>query len=354
MDYSQLRGRIQLWNNSIPSSHFDNLLNSSLRMIYDSNKWGFLLDSSATLTVPKLLAGTVTVTRYNRVVNVPTGDFKTIIDAITPDEVSFIGRQFRVLGGQTAPYKIYTITAYDDITGDITLDVPYLELSGSVDCKIFKAYFDVPQRDINPTGSPILVNDFAKFEAVIDLRDQRRLSLDTSLTKVNRSDPARLYYGALPMALIANGMSSSGFPRFELYPYYMDSANDKVYQLIYNRNGLDFTLDSDSLPYYINADLILEGAKIKACEWAEANKGSYTTLQKTNWLGLKATLMAPSTSPMGALGYDRLLETAFKKDEEMFPQANINTFMDYPYYDINRLDYRWNREFQFINEEVWA
>lgn len=329
MDYSELRLRITNWNNDIPPSTLDTFINQALRQIYDFRKWGFLIDSSQVLIAPAMLLGSVVVAaQYDNFVTVPIGALKTAIDAIGPNNVPIIGRQLRTETGSTAPRRVYTILDYDNLTGILTLTEPYYEIAGTIDCKIFKSIYTAPQRNIAVSGNPQLVNDFKQLLCVVDLNNQYQLNLNRSMTELNRLDPSRWCYSAMPTELVPTDMTSDGQFQYELYPYYANTVYDKVFKVIYVRNGLAFENETDNLPYYMDANLIVEGAKIRACEWAEANKGNNPSLQKTNWMNLRAILSQPATT--NQTGYQAMLMDAQFKDETAFPQSLIRQYMDLP------------------------
>ncbi len=61
--------------------------------------------------------------------------------------------------------------------------------------------------------------------------------------------------------------------RFPIYELWGHPLFLLTYQLYGVRRGTDLVDDTDSLPPAIGEDCILEAAKVRAYEWAEANKG---------------------------------------------------------------------------------
>lgn len=358
MDYSALRNKLYAWNMKISPNVFDEALLATLRQILDSNEWGFLFDSSQVLRAPKLLTGEVIVTQFSADVVIPAGDLKDILDNLGVNDVPIDTRQFRTDTGTEAPRRIYNILSYTTgVTGTLTLDEPYWDADdGTIPAKIFKGIYTMPQRNIAPLDKDsVIVSDFRQLECVIDLRDQRQLNLDINFAELNRYDPSRWNYASTPSCLVPAGVAADGQIKFELYPYYSDGSFDRYYKIIYIRRGRLFEQEADSLPYYIDERLLLEGAKIRVCEWAEANKGNIPELKATNWLALRAVLSGPDVPQAGAgnfTGYKKMLDDAMRLDEAAFPKDTIRTLMDCPYYNypfgpIVPFPYGYNFSFNF-------
>lgn len=241
--------------------------------------WSFQLGTSGFTTPGKVNQGTVTVQLGQTVVIADAAATAAWLTAGTP--VSFLSqRQFRVGAG-----TIYNIISYDDGQtsppdpsvnnnfpfATIVLDRPYIDLVSSNATQpgssytIYQCYYPTP------------VKDHEAWEGVCDVTNVINLNCTggySELQRINRNDSQRQIFSN-PGTLLPNGVDTRpgsatfGFMMYELYP---QPQAQYVYQTFYTRKGADLTLPSDTLPYPITEHLIKAKARVKAYEWAEANK----------------------------------------------------------------------------------
>jgi hypothetical protein len=175
-------------------------------------------------------------------------------------------RQFRV-GAST----IYNIIAYDTTTNPpfatITLDRPWTDTAAGAGqgYSIYQCYYAVP------------VQGFQAWESVVDVNNCIDLCAEGA-RKVreyaDRFDPQRQIF-ANPGTLIPyqvdtrTGSSTAGFMLYELYP---QPQAQYAYSTWYSWDGPDLVNPSDTVPYPITEHVVRTLARVKAYEWAEANK----------------------------------------------------------------------------------
>lgn len=241
--------------------------------------WSFQLGTSGFTTPGKINQGTVTV---------QLGQTAVIADAVATAQwlvagtpVSFLSqRQFRCGAG-----TIYNIISYDDGTtspadpannnnfpfATIVLDRPYIDLVSSnaiqpgTSYTIYQCYYPTP------------VRDHEAWEGVCDVTNVINLNCTggySELQRVNRADSQRQIFSN-PGSMLPNGVDTRpgsatfGFMMYELYP---QPQAQYVYQTWFTRKGADLTAPGDTLPYPITESMIKAKARVKAYEWAEANK----------------------------------------------------------------------------------
>ncbi len=175
-------------------------------------------------------------------------------------------QQFRVGSG-----TIYNIIAYNTTANPpfatITLDRPYIDtVSGpNSGYSIYQCYYPVP------------VQNFQSWESVVDINNCIDLCT-TSAAKAreyaDQYDSQRQIF-ANPGAMIPYGIdnrvgsSTFGWMLYELYP---QPQARFAYQTWYTWAGPELVNPSDTLPYPITEHVVKALARVKAYEWAEANK----------------------------------------------------------------------------------
>lgn len=217
----------------------------------DERVWSHLRVASA-IVVTDPHAGTVTVTRGSNAVAAGTMVF------VQAD----IGRQLRV-----SSVPIYTILTV--VGGVVTLDRAYTEVSGLVAATVLDAYITVP-------------DDFARFIAVIDPNNKRRLRFWITQGDLDRGDPGRTSSGNASMlanATYSPVLAMFGRPRFELYPY---QTGARAYPMWYYREG-EILDDDDVLIGPLGnrgKDVLIEGALSRCALWpgTEGKKNPYFNL----------------------------------------------------------------------------
>lgn len=259
--YNELTG-------SIPKLDLDfskTLINRSYSDIRRRNLWAFQLFEGNWISPSIVNAGTVTTVQGTNTVTFDAAGSAavTALSLLGPFPTPLIQRQFRVGSAST----IYNIWAYDATVPTavvLTLDRPYVEAGGTSSYSIYQCYYPAPMQD---WLTWISVRDMTNFN------DLRTL---TTRAELDLRDPQRsIFYLPTDVAPYQNDMNPAsptyGFQLFELWgqPQYV-----LPYQLYGIRRGPPLVNDTDTLPFAIGEDVVIEGAKIKAYEWAEANKGS--------------------------------------------------------------------------------
>lgn len=312
---------------SLPSELGLEFCNKALKEIYEEHSWGFLYERGF-LRVPALInTGTVNVTKFSESI-VASIELKAILNVITADDVSLIGRQFRTFAGTIAGSNFfYTITDYDSGTGILTIDPFYQDSSDSTArFEIFKSLYTAPNLVVKDSLGNILFDgiDFEEFEFISYPFTQRKLNLGANRAYLDKIDSSRQARGE-PTTFVGYGQDSAGNRLFELYPI---PPNERVYQVLYKREGRNLEPE-DSIPSSLSYDLVLAKAKIKAYEWLIANGDKVGDKRSPN---VYLQLIALVSNANSENSYSRLLEKAIKKDESLYPQALIDMAIDYPYY----------------------
>lgn len=314
--YNQLPGLVE----GLSSVFAQEIVNQVREDLFSQRDWGFLFTENV-IRIPTLInSSTVSVVKYSRSV-VVTSTIQTILDAISINEVELIGRQFQLANSQ----RIYTIEDWNSGTLTLTLDQFITEdTNTAATYEIFKCYVSPPFWQ-KANGDNVV--DFRRFHSILDLKYFRKLRTDISPETLSRIDPLRFAQGT-PFCLVPYKLDSIENPLFEIYPH--EKVNEeRVFRVLYIRDGYDFELDEETFPYVFSKKLLIAACKSAAYEWAEAHKGSIPELQKTSWFNLIALTNAKSNRD----GVDEQLNQAIKKDEEQFPKAIIETFNSYSYYD---------------------
>jgi hypothetical protein len=261
------------------------LVNRARKEVYDKNMWSFLLEEASWLSPAQVNTGTVSVTRGSNSITFDAA-------AVTALNTSNAGwslltqRQFRVAQGGI--YSIVSLDANFAANGIATLDRIYSEQTNSgAQYLVFQCYF----------ASPVL--DLLRFLSVRDLNNVVSLFLDRyNRETLDKIDPQRMSYGVsydvVPYLTDKRaGSATLGYKLFELWP--LPNILNNWY-LAYQRTGVDLILPTDALPREIQEQTVIAKAKYHAYEWAEANKGNFPEMLKTDWRFLMGAANAEFTS----------------------------------------------------------
>lgn len=265
-----------LWNElkgDIPAmSPFkaQNCVQRAWRDIRDARRWSFLFGETFLYVPGAVSAGTVTVSQFSTAV---VGD--AVAQAawgplvLHPSGIDITNRQFR-LG--SAP--VYNITAYDPVTGTITLDRMYMETSGSgLGYMVLRCYYQ-------PASA-----DFLRWESLVDPVNHyrfRQRNLHRMKAELDRIDPYRNATG-LPFIMASHHAATDGTPVFEMYPH---PTGEVTYTAAYSRRGADL-VGTDILPAAIPEELLMCRARYHAYVWCAANAGLHKELADINWQYLR-------------------------------------------------------------------
>lgn len=244
----------------LPPDFAGTLINRARQDAYRQNLWSFLLFESNWTTPNVVNAGTVTVIQGQKTITFNAAA-SVAIAAANGFPSLIIQRQFRVGIG-----TIYNIWGYDASNPNaivLTLDRMYQEASGSaIAYAIFQAYYAAP------------VQDWWQWLSIRDM-----LNFNDLLTTKNRDygdkiDPQRtLFYiptHVWPYTIDLNPASPTY--QYQLFEMWSTPQYQLTYQLWGVRKGLAFINQTDSLPPQLGEDCVIEMGKVKAYEWAEANK----------------------------------------------------------------------------------
>ena len=258
---AEMRGTVTNYSALLARTHIRNAWTDIRKM----KGWSFQLANGGFGTPGLVNAGSATTAfGSNQVIGDATAT-AAWATASTPGSL-ITQRQFRV-GAST----IYNIIAYDTTTNapfaTLTLDRPWIDTSSGSGqgYSIYQCYYAVP------------VQDFAAWETVVDVNNC--IFLDTSSRKATTAfadqyDPQRQIFSnpgsLIPYQVDARpGSATLGWMMYELYP---QPQAQYAYQTWYSREGADLVNPSDTLPFPITEHVVKTLARVKAYEWAEANK----------------------------------------------------------------------------------
>lgn len=251
----------------VPLAAAKKFVNKGWKDVRESGMWSFQLFEGIWITPPLIKAGTVTTVQgSNQVTFDATAQVAINASATTYSLVT--QRQFRVAAG-----TIYNIWAYDPATGIATLDKMYGEASAvGVAYQIYQVYYAPVTAGTNGMQ---FVPDFLTFVSVRNMQNFIDLFLEKTRAQLDATDPQRTWYyfptDCVPYQVDPNPASVSyGVPLFELWGA---PQSQYSYQLYGIRRGADLVNPSDTLPFSVGEDCVIERAKRYAYEWAEANKG---------------------------------------------------------------------------------
>jgi len=303
----------------------EDIVNQAREDLYAEKEWGFLWQDSY-LRIPALIsAGLCLVTKYSKNVIFDT-TAKAKLALVGIDDVPIADRQFKI---KNFEYE-YTITDYDSITGIAILNEMYLgDTNASATYEIYKRFVTPPEYT-RFDGSKVI--DFARFEAVVDIKNKYQLWLNRSNSWVNSFDSTRTTEGE-PYAIVPRGekllSTDESIMQYEFYPILKDN-NERIYKVLYLRKGINL-LANEKFPTVFSKSLLIAAAEIAAYKWASTHKGQFPNLQKTNW----ENLIALANSKSNIKSYPSLLEAAFKRDEELYPSSLIESYSDFDFWPID-------------------
>lgn len=263
---SEMRGVVSGYSAALARTHLKNAWTD----IRNLKGWSFQVGNTG-YTVPGLVnAGSVTVTLGS---NQVIGDAAaTAAWATASNPTSLITqRQFR-----TGQGTIYNIIAYNTTSNPpfatLTLDRVWIDsyyLGSGQAYSMYQPYIVAP------------VPNFQAWEYFMDVRNVIHLDVNNTRgiwEKVNGADPQRQIFSN-PGNVIPHGVdtrpgsSTFGYAMYELYP---QPQSIFVYQVGYSWAGPDLTdvPNTSAVPYPMTEHCIKTLARVKAYEFAEANKNA--------------------------------------------------------------------------------
>jgi hypothetical protein len=266
--------------------------------IQQARRWSFLIAEGYLYAPAAISTGTVAVTQFSTSVQADAAA-KAALDAVVLNAgAPLTTRQFRLSG---AP--IYNISAYDNVTGILTLDRMYMEATNvAAAYEVYRCFYTPPLY-----GGAV---DFLRWLCVADPVSGYKIrgkNLARTRAEVDARDASRTYSGD-PIWVAGHHVQSDGTPVFELWPH---QRSERVYTTPFERRGQELAA-AGVLPGAIDSALLMDGARIKAYTWASANAGRFPELQGTNWLQLRREVERT---------YSADLQRAKVQDEETFVQT---------------------------------
>lgn len=312
----------------LPYLHALQLLNRAFARIQDMRLWSWQMITDAQIFAPALLnAGTVSATYQSATVTVSAGAATAINAAgFTPPVASpvlGVGRQIKFGGASTGVVVSggpnYTLANWDGVD-TLTLDRPFGEPTvANSGYQIYKCFYAPPGYPFNSPNVPdprmlrytCLTNKATGYSI-------RGKSLYASQDQLNRFDPSRGSTGD-PYKISSYGHNSLGQPVFELYP---NPIAQTTYTVDYYSYWPDLSLSQDlpQVPYGLT-ELVMDMARVFACQWALLNVATYPELQQTNWV---------AAQQMYKGDFSDGLKMCLKQDDEIMPHL--------PFFQTTRRD----------------
>ena len=262
----EMRGAVPNYSASLARTH----LRNSWTDIRNLKGWSFQVGNTGFATPGLMNAGSATTTLGSATV---TGDATASAAwATTSTPVSLLTqRQFRV--GASPIYNIIAADFTVPTAAVLTLDRPWIDTAqytgSGMGYSIYQCYYPAP------------VANMQAWEFVLDVNNVIHLDVNNTRgiwEKVNQADPQRQIFSN-PGNFIPHGVDTRpgsatlGYPMYELYP---QPQAQYAYTAGYSWLGPELT-DTPSLsavPSPMTEHVVKTLARVKAYEWAEANKNA--------------------------------------------------------------------------------
>lgn len=263
---AELRGCVPNYSAALARTH----LRNSWSDIRNLRGWSFQVGNTGYATPPLMNAGSATTTLGS---NLVTGDATasaawTATSALYPYSL-LTQRQFRI--GASTIYNILSADFTVPTAVVLTLDRSWIDINSGpgLGYSIYQPYIVAP------------VANFQAWEFFMDVRNVIHLDVNNTRgiwEKVNEADPQRQIFSN-PGNVIPHGVDNRigsatfGYPVYELYP---QPQAVYTYTVGYSWTGPDLTdtPNSPAVPSPITEHLVKTLARVKAYEWAEANKSA--------------------------------------------------------------------------------
>lgn len=263
---AEQRGTIPNYSAALARTHLRNAWNDILNL----RGWSFQIGITGMATPPLLNAGTASVVLG---ANTVTGDATAstvwaATSALYPYSL-LTQRQFRI--GASTIYDIIAADFTNPNAAVLTLDRPWIDITSGngQGYSIYQPYIVAP------------VAGFIAWEFFLDTINVIHLDVNNTRKvweQVNQADPQRQIFSN-PGNLFPHGTDTRpgsatlGYPRFELYPQPQAVYN---YQVGYSWTGPALTdiVGMSAVPTPMTEHVVKTGARIKAYEFAEANKSA--------------------------------------------------------------------------------
>lgn len=243
------------------------LVNRALQKIYDESVWSFQLKEGGLTSVNQVSTGLATTVAGTDTVQMDATAQAAIAAATAPFLITTC--QFR-----SPAYALYNVVAYDNGTGIITLDRPWVEPAGQAAYQLYQAYYPAPSAT------------FKRWMAIRDFTNAINLNWwQYKQTDLDAMDPQRQVFET--SSIVApykvddrTGSATLGRMLFEWYPQPLQQL---PYALYYVADPTDLSNPSDAPPYPLTDEVVVYRAKEQTYLWCEENKGRYPELMKSDW-----------------------------------------------------------------------
>jgi hypothetical protein len=273
MPFADMSAEVRGWIPKAALPLSETLVNRALNKIYDESTWSFQLCTGGFQTPQEVTAGTITTV---------LGATTIVLDELATEAVLDIPSYFNITNFQIRlpDYNLYNVIGISFAAGPptiatITIDRPWVEPAGAGQTyQLYQAYYPAPVPDFKRW---LTVRDFtnAIYLDYWSWKQDDLAALDPQRTVFQNPDHIVPYQ-------VDNrpGSATLGYMLFELYPQPLIAL---PYATYYVRRGPLLVKPGDTVPWPLEEELVMHRAKMLMYEWAEANQGRYTELQKSDW-----------------------------------------------------------------------
>ncbi len=284
-----------------------NIVNSAWKDILDERIWSFLVGEGVLLAPQIITSGTVTTVQFSPTVNLDATANAALNNLNQP---LITQRQLRVgIGGGS----VYNIIGYSNAGATLTLDRPFLEPGGATQqYQCYRCYYQACDMNGN------FVTDFLSWVVILNPQDGYAVvgeNLRISRQEIDARDPTRGAQDLLYTMSIYKA-DANGYPIYEAWPH---PTSQRGYVTSYRRRGTPLSPTAD-VPGTFPSNVLVERAKLIAYDWAIVNAGRFPELKGVDWALAKSELQRR---------YERNLEKAKIKDDELFEQNFLPQLRDY-------------------------
>lgn len=242
--------------------------------------WSFLIGETAYTFPVQITTGTVTVVQFATAVTLDAAATVALTGLTNP---ALASRQFRVNGGQL--YNIVNL-----VGSTLTLDRAVQESSGAGQpYQVYQCYIQPPS------------TDFLRWDSFDDFQNGYTITkgrLSVTRADFDLRDPQRQSQG-LAYFVGQYKSDAAGGPIYEMWPH---PVQGQSFNVTYRRQGVAFTTPASAQPLVISDTLlVLRALVFHAYPWAEANKGNFPALARTNFLALIRDRRAEYITELGKI-----------------------------------------------------
>lgn len=247
-------------------------INQAYEEIQRDYLWSWNIGQGVLVIPTAVTAGSVAVTQYSNTITFDATATAALTAANSNPVIT--KRQFRV----PSSGPVYSITAYNTVSGVATLDRIYTEPTDSAaEYTVYRAYYDAPSSDGGITPN----TDFLRYLSINnDINGYSIVGKRLYMTRqeLNRRDPLRGAIG-LPYYMAAYGPNSAGQMQYEMWPHCVSALG---LLCTYQKRHVDLT-PSQSFPEQAPTLLIKYASYMFAYRWAQANAGRVPELKGVDW-----------------------------------------------------------------------